>query len=310
MDTSLVMKKQSVEVLRQFAVVLSCMAVLQAQAAGCMGMQFHAHRGAPDVPENSLGSVKAALAGEWDGAEMDIQRLRDGAWVLHHDLKLGRTTSLQGRSTGDLDSQAWREVRLKDRQGRVVSERAAFLSDVLGLPGQGKVLNVEIKQLGLDCQAVAQAAQQLAQGRPDGQWFLTSIDRRTLACARRADPRGYLGLIVLDPQALAKENGGRVAQAVAARTTSPVIDRPWMQRLQQEVGGTVGLHVDMATLEANPRLLPEAQSMGIPVFTYHLGADREHAQALARHAKISGWWPSGVIINGTPSAFCDVLAKP
>ena len=70
----------------------------------------------------------------------------------------------------------------------------------------------------------------------------------------------------------------------------------------------MGLHVDMATLEANPGLLPEAQSMGIPVFTYHLGADRNTPRpGPARQNQLVAirrdhQWHA--------SAFCDVLAKP
>jgi glycerophosphoryl diester phosphodiesterase len=276
--------------------------------AECQGMVLHAHRGSPVSPENSLSAVRLTLEGDWDGAEIDIQQLRDLQWVLHHDAQLGRTTSLQGRSPRDLDSATWRELRMKDRQGRVTNEPAPFLSDVLALPErQDKVLNVEIKQFSGSCDAAGQAVGQLRRGLPSGGWFLTSIERRQLQCVRKADPRGYLGQIVLDAQALARESRAR---AQADRIPATVIDAAWLRRLQQEVGAPVGVHVDINTLAASPSLLAEAKALNIPVFTYHLGADQEHAAALRTAARRGGLLPSGAIVNGTATAFCDLLSRP
>lgn len=276
--------------------------------ADCRGMVLHAHRGAPTAPENSAAAVRQALDGDWDAVEIDLQALRDGAWVLHHDAQLGRTTSLRGRAVRDLDSAVWREVRLKDRQGRQGSEPAAWLSDIAPAvqAAQAKVLNAEIKQIGASCEAVQQLGSGLQAQIPSGRWFLTSIDRRQLECVRRADPHGYLGQIVLDPQALARQGGA----AAAGRLAPPVLDLAWLRRLQQEVGAPVGVHVDINTLAANPRLLGDARTLGMPVFTYHLGPDRQHAEALRAQARRSGLLPTGAIIDGLPAAFCELLGKP
>ena len=83
---------------------------------------------------------------------------------------------------------------------------------------------------------------------------------------------------MLDPQALARQNPA--TRNSASRLQPPVLDDAWLRRLQQEIGKPVGVHVDINTLAANPRLLPLARDLGIPVFTYHLGADAEHARAL------------------------------
>jgi glycerophosphoryl diester phosphodiesterase len=273
--------------------------------AVCHGMVLHAHRGSPTAAENSLSAVRLAIQGEWDGAEIDIQQLRDQEWVLHHDAHLGRTTSLQGYSTRDLDSATWRELRMKDRQGRVTNELAPFLSDVIALPEyQDKILNVEIKQFSGTCDATIQAVSQLRRGRPLGGWFITSIDRRQLQCVRKIDPKGYAGQIVLDPQALARESRIR---SRANRISPPVIDAAWLRRLQQEVMAPVGVHVDINTLAANPSLLTDAKILNVPVFTYHLGADKKHAETLRATARRTGLLPSGAIINGSASVFCDLI---
>ena len=70
----------------------------------------------------------------------------------------------------------------------------------------------------------------------------------------------------------------------------------------------MGVHIDINTLLANPGLLPAARAMGIPVFTYDLTSDKEHAQALLAAKRQSGLLPSGAIINGRPDAFCQLMS--
>lgn len=295
-----------------FAVALLGLTQAGLAHATCQGMVLHAHRGSPDAPENALSAIKQAVAGPWDGAETDIQQLRDGYWVIHHDAQVGRTLSLQGRRVADLDSTTWKEIRMKDRKGRVTAERAPFLTDVASAASAytDKVLNVEIKQTNADCLPAQQAVSTLNQNLPAGNWFLTSIDRRQLQCARRMDANGYMGLIVLDTQALALSSDNRFARANAARLNAPIIDQAYLSRLQQEIGRPVGIHIDINTLTHNPGLLPLARQMAVPVFTYFLGNDREHAQALATVRKQSGLLPSGAIINGQPDTFCSALGSP
>lgn len=280
-----------------------------AWAAQCNGLLLHAHRGAPDAPENSRSAVSAALAGGWDGVEIDIQQLSDGAWVLHHDLQLGRTTSLGGRTARDTPSSAWREVRLKDRSSkRITSEMAPFLADVLAVAeGQpDKVFNVEIKQTDFNCNAARSAVSVLHSALPAGNWFMTAIDRSQLLCIRGADPKGYVGEIVLDPKAMAQQKGWG---GVSSRLKPKILDMSWLKKLQQEVGAPVGVHVDARTLLANPTLLENAQSLGMPVFTYSLGNDQEHATALRQYARRSGMLPSGAVIDTTAERFCAMLSS-
>ena len=295
---------------RLLATLALCAFALSPSAAlaDCLGMALHSHRGSDAAPENSLSAVRLALDGNWDGVEIDIQQLRDRQWVLHHDPRLGRTTSLQGRMVRDIDSNAWREVRLRDRRGRLVGEHAPFLGEVLEAVAarSDKVLNVEIKQINGSCEAAQQAAAELSRGLPGGHWFLTAIDRRQLQCIRRFDPDVYLGQIVLDGQALARKTGLRPS---SFRVPPTVLDSAWLQRMQREVGGPVGVHVDINTLKANPNLLADAGALNMAVFTYHLGPDKEHAAALSAYASRSGLLPSGAIIDGNATAFCNLISS-
>lgn len=290
------------------AAAVGAAAIPAAAHADCLGMALHAHRGAPGAPENSTSAVQLALQGDWDGVEVDLQMLRDQAWVLHHDLQTTRTTSLQGRSVWDIDSQTWREVRLRDRQGKVIPEAPPFLAELLSqIPEDAaKVLNLEIKQTNLSCAPAQKLATQLQTARPAGQWFLTAVDRRQLQCIRKVDPEGYLGLIVVDPQALVRQ----ARRSLSAPVKPPSLDMQRLKRLQAEVGAPVGVHVDVSSLSANPDLLNDARGLGIPVFTYHLGPDKAHAEALRTQARNSGLLPSGAIIDGEAKAFCAMVTPP
>ena len=276
-----------------------------ASLADCGGMVLHAHRGAPGHPENSLSALRTAMAGSWDGVEIDLQQLRDGTPVLHHDPLLGRTTSLRGPNTGSLDATGWREVRLKNAQGDLTREAPPFLADVLAdMKDSPKVLNAEIKQGFSNCGVAERTVRAMHEGRPGGQWFLTAIDRNHLRCARQLDPAGYLGVIVLDPQSAALGQK-RISQPM--RVPQPQIDARWLDGLVREVGAPVGLHLDVHTLASQPDILSMALERGMPVFTYSLRDDRQHTDHLRKVAERTRLWPSGAIIDGDPDAFCKAL---
>lgn len=287
--------------------------------AECRGMAIYAHRGHPAQPENSESAVKRAMSGEWDGVEIDIQRLGDGVWVLNHDLVLGRTTSLARKLARELDSAMWREIRVKDRAGRVSSEPAPFLDKALGSIAdvENKVVNAEIKQPFSGCEAVNSAIAAFAEGRPSGQWFLTSLDRRHLTCARRVDPSGYLGLIVVDPKSVARSaaRGGavagryqeRAAREAAERLASPRLDAVWLQQLLKDVKAPVGVHIDAQLLARDGSILQVAAKLGVALFTFDLLGDADHARALKVVERNVGHLPSGVIIDGDPGRFCGLI---
>ena len=95
------------------------------------------HRGrwglidASRVPENSVSAMQNALSNGYAVVEMDILRVADG-FVGSHDFVFPRIT--------DSSSSAWmwqktvseiRQLRLRDRQGRITSENVMSLADAL-----------------------------------------------------------------------------------------------------------------------------------------------------------------------------------
>lgn len=288
---------------------LALAALPQLAGAACMGMALHAHRGAAEHPENSLSAVREALGGPWDGVEIDVQQLRDGQWVLHHDPMTSRHSSVPSQLVRNFDSAGWQALRLPARNGGPSDERGAFLRDVASAAALfPQVLNIEIKQVFDQCRTASSLAQELGSAIASGRWFLTSLDRRHLACARQADRQGYLGLIVVDPRSMALNNP---AAAAAARHLKPLnLSAEWLRRLRSDVQAPVGIHVDAQSLKDNPGLMRDAVAQGVAVFTYSLTGDAAHMQAIRENHARSGFWPSGAVIDGDPGAFCASVSRP
>lgn len=98
-----------------------------------------AHRGDwRNHPENSLPAIEACIDLGLEMAEVDLQRTRDGAFVLMHDATVDRTTTGTGR-VEDLDLARIRELRLRNGNGTPTSLAVPTLRDVLQL-ARGRIL--------------------------------------------------------------------------------------------------------------------------------------------------------------------------
>jgi len=131
-----------------------------------------AHRGASwHAPENTLAAVHAAVALGVDMVEVDLQRTRDGALVLMHDVTPARTTDVRrvlplrrhwlvGDLTYDqlrrLDAGSWFSPAH-------AGERVPTLQELLdALRGTGVGLQLELKRPDLHPGVVADLAAALA----------------------------------------------------------------------------------------------------------------------------------------------------
>ncbi|KAG1316386.1 hypothetical protein G6F62_013538 [Rhizopus arrhizus] len=169
---------------RLIAALLAAVLPVSGASAACLGMQVHAHRGAPTLPENSLASISAAYAGGWDGVEIDMQRLQDGRWVLHHDVLTGRTVGGVGRKAVlQLNSADWRGAKLMGQGG---GSPPPFLDDALRVAAAqpAKTFNAELKVVYRDCAPVSQLVAGMKQSLPHGNWMITSAFPEALRCVR------------------------------------------------------------------------------------------------------------------------------
>jgi glycerophosphoryl diester phosphodiesterase len=98
-----------------------------------------AHRGDwRNHPENSLPAIEACIAHGWEMAEIDLQRTRDGAFILMHDATVDRTTTGTGQ-VKDLDLARIRELRLRDVNGAATPLAVPTLREAL-LLSRGRIL--------------------------------------------------------------------------------------------------------------------------------------------------------------------------
>ncbi|WP_353193434.1 glycerophosphodiester phosphodiesterase family protein [Pandoraea pnomenusa] len=286
-------------------------AVTPPLSAACLGMQIHAHRGSAADPENSGSALRSGYAGKWDGVETDMQQLSDGTWVLHHDLRTGRSV-LAGapRPVAQLTSAEWRAARMT-LNGRPTAEAPPFLSDALAIASRypGKTLNAEIKEVVGNCAPIQGLVAQMRQGISHGNWFLTSGLLQNLRCARTADAQGYMGLIVFDGRNAEAAASNRWTKMIAKHAKAPVLDRNWMNRLVAELGLPAGIHVDARTMDANPALLADATASRLAVFAYAVQGDAALADAIGRAHARTGKLPSGAVIDGDADAFCRRVAS-
>jgi glycerophosphoryl diester phosphodiesterase len=158
------------------------------------------HRGAAAVaPENTLAGLRKAkeLGAAW--VEFDVKLTRDGAVVLMHDERLGRTTDGRGEvariglaELQKLDAGAWFDPSF-------AGERVPTLADALALcGGLGLGINVEIKPCpGREAETARVVVETLLEHWPEARPapLISSFAPVCLAVARDlapAMPRGYL----------------------------------------------------------------------------------------------------------------------
>jgi glycerophosphoryl diester phosphodiesterase len=102
-----------------------------------------AHRGgyandkADAAPENSVANVAVAVAKGFDLYETDIQRTRDGVFVIVHDETIARETTGQGQ-VSDLTLSDLKTLQKRYRDGSVSEEKVATLEELL-LAGKGQI---------------------------------------------------------------------------------------------------------------------------------------------------------------------------
>jgi len=286
--------------------LLICLPWTAANAA-CLGMQVHAHRGAPGLIENSVPAIRAAHGGSWDGVEIDMQQLKDGRWVLHHDPVPGRTVGgVARRPVAQLSSADWQSAKMVGNGG---GSAPPFLDDAMreAASRPDKTFNAELKIVYQSCEPVRKLVADMKQTLGHGNWMVTSGFPEALRCVRNADPAGYLGLIVFDPRNAEAAGANVFTQQVAKRGRAPVLSQQWLKNLVDIVGAPVGVHLDALTLAANPDLLQNAAALSIPVFVYSVAGDDRLARQLRSSNEASGYMPSGVIIDGDPEKFCKAV---
>jgi len=184
-----------------------------------------AHRGASaEAPENTLASVRAAVAQGCDFVEVDVQRTKDGALVLFHDrTTLDRTTNIQrvfpGRRRATVAQLTLAELRSLEVGSwfapQYAGEPVATLAEVLAvLDGTGCGLLVEVKSAA-PAYHLADDLLALLRGMPlvtaglvaQRRLLVQSFDHAEMARLKALEPSLPVGLLGKPPRATLPDLG-------------------------------------------------------------------------------------------------------
>jgi len=163
-----------------------------------------AHRGASAyAPENTLTALRQAVELHADLVEVDVQRTRDGALVLVHDVELGRTTEaarvLPRRAPWRVADLTYDEIRRLDAGSwfspAYAGKRIPTLEQALDLlAASGTGLQLEVKKADHYPGIAAELAAVL-RSRPAGGVVVQSFDHEVMRDFARLGPGIPIGLL-------------------------------------------------------------------------------------------------------------------
>lgn len=217
------------------------------------------HRGAAgSAPENTLASMRWALAIGVDGVEFDVHRTRDGHLVVIHDATVDRTTDGTGRvadMTLDelrrLDAGGWRGDAFRGQQIPTLVE----LVEAVPAPTR---LFLELKAGAHQYPGIEEELAQflLAHGLVE-RTQVSSFDHQALLRLRLLLPALPTGMLYhclpVDPVAMAKSCGANAlhphwaqvtAEQVAAAHQAGLVVNAWTVNSEEAIGRCRSLGVD------------------------------------------------------------------
>ena len=157
------------------------------------------HRGVRDlVPENTIQSIKKAIALNIKWVEIDVKISKDHIPFLLHDSSLERTTSGNGSPLNykyselyKLDAGSWFDKKHKNLY-------PPTLKEILDLCSQKKIgVNIELKPNKGSEEANAVAiAELIMKHKFDCQYFLSSFDWFSAIKIRELLPESYVGILI------------------------------------------------------------------------------------------------------------------
>ena len=307
----------------RFIPVIAVLAALcQASApalAGCGGVSVQAHRGARPAAENTAEAVTLAGRKGYDAAEIDIQRLRDGRWVLHHDAVTGRAVTGARAPVASLDSAQWSRLRAVRADGSAQGAPSTLGEAVAAAATAGLVLHIEVKQPA-SCPHVRTA---VAEARPLGDRVVWSTTFPEVARCLAAEGVDYLGLVIGPSAAsgmvsekmdkageLARRFGIGKERVDAVRTTvearyeaganRELLAPGGLAKASQMMAGAGTAAVHLADADYSPALAKQAANMGLSIAVYGENGDASLAAALRSMPGSA----AAAIVDGDVKAFC------
>lgn len=297
---------------------------------GCPDFQTFAHRGSSEEAENSIQAVSKALQSGHNGVEIDVQQLKDGSWVVHHDLSPGRVSYGQNGLITNMTSQQWRQVRLKDSQGSETNIQAPFLDELLiayrRSAAASQILNIEVKD-GLkpyDCSALSALNQRVLSQLQQTQFLYSSRSMKHLSCLRAANPNVYLGLVIdPHPNSIDMQEASMLGQVVSrydraygtsasenfyiGKSNRDYLTRTSFADVRSLIGPYYGFHIDYRDYSA---FASGYSAMQGRLMLYQLDDDQGLVTLLKDIKKQHKKLPDAVLVDSGLESYCALGRQP
>ena len=102
-----------------------------------------AHRGNwKEFPENSIPAIQSCIGTGIDIVEIDVQRTKDGAYILMHDAKIDRTTNGKGK-VSDYTLKELQRFKLRGKGDTLSEYRIPTLDTILKITKDRIVVNID-----------------------------------------------------------------------------------------------------------------------------------------------------------------------
>ena len=155
-----------------------------------------AHRtGGILASENSLEGIDASVRLGVYGSETDIQRTRDGAYIINHDNSFKRLTGV-GKKPGEMTLAQIRRLRIKDTSGSGKLLRVPTMEELLDR-GKGRItLFLELKGVSADRKMVDDMVSAIRKRNMTKDVVLISLNYNVINYAERTYPEFETGILI------------------------------------------------------------------------------------------------------------------
>lgn len=158
--------------------------------------QIIAHRaGGTLASENSLEGIDAAVEMGAYGAETDIQRTKDGAYVINHDNSFQRLTGVD-KTPGELTLAEVKKLRIRDTTGNGALLEVPTMEEFLDRCNDRIVTFLELKGVSADNQMVDDAVKAILQRDMLDGVVLISLDYDIMDYAEKTYPEFQTGVLI------------------------------------------------------------------------------------------------------------------
>ena len=159
-------------------------------------VQVIAHRtGGTLASENSVEGLYAAIEHSCYGSETDIQRTKDGYYVINHDNDFKRLTGV-ARAPKDMTFDEVKELRIKDTTGSGAELTVPTLDEMLDVVKDKEKLFIELKGVTADRQMVDDVVRMVREKDCTDDVVLISLDYDVIDYAETAYPEFETGVLI------------------------------------------------------------------------------------------------------------------